>query len=52
MGIYCSKENDYEFEVVKLNQIKLPKIYSNNNQNTIKNFNINLPSYIYIIHQN
>ena len=44
VGIYCSKENDYEFEVVKLNQIKLPKIYSNNNQNIIKNFNINLPS--------
>ena len=45
VGIYCSKENDYEFEVVKLNQIQLPKIYSDKNKNIIKNFNINLPSY-------
>ena len=43
IGIYCAKENDYEFEVVKLNQIKLPKINSNTKQNIIKSFNINLP---------
>jgi cation-transporting ATPase 13A3/4/5 len=45
VGIYCSKESDTEFEVVKLNQITLPKIYSDNKNSIIKNFNINLPSY-------
>ena len=49
VGIYCSKESDYEFEVVKLNQIQLPKIYSDKNQNIINNFNINLPSYSNIL---
>ena len=45
IGIYCSKESDTEFEVVKLNQINLPKIYSDKEKSIIKNFNINLPSY-------
>ena len=45
VGIYCSKESDTEFEVVKLNQIILPKIYSDKEKSIIKSFNINLPSY-------
>ena len=45
VGIYCSKESDTEFEVVKLNQIILPKIYSDREKSIIKSFNINLPSY-------
>ena len=45
IGIYCSKECDTEFEVVPLNNINLPKIYSEENKSIIKNFNINLPSY-------
>ena len=49
LGIYCSKESDYEFEVVLLNRIVLPKIYSDKNKNIIKNFNINLPSYNHIL---
>ena len=49
LGIYCSKESDYEFEVVLLNKIILPKIYSDKNKNIIKNFNINLPSYNHIL---
>ena len=49
IGIYCSKESDTEFEVVKLNNINLPKIYSKQNKSIIKNFNINLPSYTNIL---
>ena len=49
LGIYCSKDSDYEFEVVLLNRIVLPKIYSDKNKNIIKNFNINLPSYNHIL---
>ena len=45
IGIYCSKESDTEFEVVKLDNINLPKIYSKQNKNIIKKFNINLPSF-------
>ena len=45
IGIYCSKESDTEFEVVKLYNIKLPKINKDNVQSIIKNFNLNLPSY-------
>ena len=48
VGIYCTKESDYVFEVVKLNQIQLPKVFSDKN-NIITNFHINLPSYSYIL---
>ena len=48
VGIYCTKESDYVFEVVKLNQIHLPKVFSDKN-NIITNFHINLPSYSYIL---
>ena len=49
IGIYCSKENDTEFEVVELKHINLPKIYFNKPNGIIKNFNLNLPSYNYIV---
>ena len=49
IGIYCSKENDTEFEVVELKHINLPKIYFNKPNGIIKNFNLNLPSYNNII---
>ena len=49
IGIYCTKESDYEFEVVKLNPINLPKIYFDKNNSIIKNFNINLPSHTNIL---
>ena len=45
IGIYCSEENDTEFEVVELKNINLPKIYFNKPNGIIKNFNMNLPSY-------
>ena len=45
IGIYCSKESDTEFEVVKLNNIILPKINSEKKESIIKYFHINLPSY-------
>ena len=45
LGIYCSQESDTQFEVVKLNNIKLPKINLDKEQSIVRNFNINLPSY-------